>query len=288
MLNNILYPSSYFDATSVNEEYAGEYKACLETGLFSCAVFNYDEWLDGKRLKVTDAPKIMKRTLYRGWMLQAEKYDQLYKELKNYNLLLETTPECYKKMHIFPEIYESIKENTARMLIYPEGSVIRVDEIKRNFDIFMVKDYVKSVKDTDFPKYFESSITQSEFDEDIKKFRNLRGYNFTGGICIKEYLHLRKYNGKTNEYRVFYDNYKFGTVCRNSMQENDTPEPPDCLIEKYANLGSPFYTIDYAELEDGSWKIIEAGDGGVSGLSAGQDEADFYHILFRCFNSQEE
>ena len=48
-------------------------------------------------------------------------------------------------------------------------------------------------------------------------------------------------------------------------------------------MKSPFYTIDYAELEDGSWKIIEAGDGGVSGLSPGQDAVAWYRSVYRAF-----
>ena len=55
------------------------------------------------------------------------------------------------------------------------------------------------------------------------------------------------------------------------------------FLEKYRNLASPFYTVDYAELEDGSWKIVEAGDGSVSGLSEGQDYEHFFRTLYHCF-----
>ena len=61
------------------------------------------------------------------------------------------------------------------------------------------------------------------------------------------------------------------------------PEPPRELVEKYRMLDSPFYTVDYAELKDGTWKIIEVGDGSVSGLSDGQDPEHFFRTLFHCF-----
>lgn len=64
------------------------------------------------------------------------------------------------------------------------------------------------------------------------------------------------------------------------MQADYTAEPPEELVNKYKNLGSPYYTVDYAELSDGSWKIIEAGDGGVSGLSPGQDAEAYYRALY--------
>ena len=49
---------------------------------------------------------------------------------------------------------------------------------------------------------------------------------------------------------------------------------------KYKSLGSPFYTIDYAETSDGCWKVIEAGDGQVSGLSENQDYGAFFRAIF--------
>ena len=73
-------------------------------------------------------------------------------------------------------------------------------------------------------------------------------------------------------------------VIRNSLQGNYTAEPPAALIEKYKNLDSAFYTVDFAELSDGSWKIIEAGDGSVSGLSEGQDYGAFFRGLYHAMN----
>ena len=55
------------------------------------------------------------------------------------------------------------------------------------------------------------------------------------------------------------------------------------FIKKYANLPSNYYTIDYAQLEDDSWIIIECGDGQVSGLSDSQDYLIYYKNLIQCF-----
>lgn len=38
--------------------------------------------------------------------------------------------------------------------------------------------------------------------------------------------------------------------------------------------------VDYAELSDGTWMIIEAGDGNVSGLSEGQNYEAFFRALY--------
>lgn len=95
---------------------------------------------------------------------------------------------------------------------------------------------------------------------------------------------LRKHYGdRTNEYRVFYINHEIETVIRNAAQGIYTPLPPQELIEKYKNLDSIYYTVDFAELEDGTWSIMEAGDGSVSGLSENQDYKQYFRALYQCF-----
>lgn len=46
-----------------------------------------------------------------------------------------------------------------------------------------------------------------------------------------------------------------------------------------ARFATPFLTLDVAELEAGGWTVIEAGDGGVSGLPTSIDPATFYSNL---------
>lgn len=89
-------------------------------------------------------------------------------------------------------------------------------------------------------------MTQEEFDSWMKVFYKYRGSLLTGGICIKEYLNLKRYGGRTNEYRVFYINHEIATVSRNSAQGIYTPLPSKDLLDKYKNLESIYYTVDYA------------------------------------------
>lgn len=283
MVDFILFPSSYFDITKVDEDLQKEYDAVRSTGLFGVALFGYDKWFHEDKLVIRDMPEEEHLAVYRGWMMKPEQYDRFYRFLLEKNIRLVTEPEQYRRMHIFPNVYESVKEDTAKMELYPLHSPIDVEKLKRSFGRFMVKDYVKSVKGTDFPRFFDQGITQEAFDRWMEVFYKYRGSLLTGGICIKEYLDLKRYGEKTNEYRVFYINHQIATVCRNSGQGNYTPEPPKELTGKYKNLDSPYYTVDFAELSDGSWKIIEAGDGEVSGLSDGQDYEHYFRTLYQCF-----
>ena len=283
MVDIILFPSSFFDTRKVDEDLQKEYEAVLSTGLFHVVLFGYDQWFNENKLVITDAPEAEHLAVYRGWMMKPEQYEHFYHLLLNKNIRLITEPERYRMMHIFPNVYEFVKDDTAKIELFPLHSQIDVEYLKKSFSRFIVKDYVKSVKGTEFPKFFDRSVTQTEFDQWMEVFYKYRGDLLTSGICIKEFLDLKHYGEQTNEYRVFYINHEIASVSRNSGQGNYTPEPPKALIEKYRNLGSPYYTVDFAELNDGTWKIIEAGDGEVSGLSDNQDYKHYFRILYQCF-----
>ena len=251
----------YFDINKVDESFKNEYEAVLSNRNCQILLFSYDEWIAEGKLKLNYRVDTMTDTIYRGWMMKPEIYENFYCELQKKNIQLMTAPNEYAKFHSFPNIYPELQEDTAKMLVYGDINKIDLQEIKNTFSQFMIKDYVKSVKGTDFPKCISSDIDEDEFNRLMKKFLGYRGELYTGGICIKEYLDLKLYGikeyldlklygDKTNEYRVFYMNHQIATVSRNSGQPCYTAEPPKKFIEKYRNLPSPFYTVDYAELSD--------------------------------------
>lgn len=284
MIDMILFPSDYFHADIVDEELKKEFCAAKGTGLFDTALFSYDKWFNEERLILSDKICKPRKAIMRGWMMKPKQYELFCKELEKKNIFLVTSPEEYKTMHIFPNVYEYFGSDTAKMSIYPLHKQIDIKEVKKLFDRFMVKDFVKSVKGTEFPKYFDSTVTQEDFDRCMEVFYKYRGNLLTGGICIKEYLELKLYGKNTNEYRVFYANNRIISISKNSGQGNYTPTPPEAMIQKYSNLPSHYYTIDYAELTDGTWKVIEAGDGSVSGLSDCQNEEQYFRALYHAFN----
>ena len=285
MMNTIIFPSSYFDINKVDEDLNQEYQAALSTGLFDIAIFSYDKWFNDGVLKLNRVVESMTPAVYRGWMMKPEQYEAFYNELTKKNIHLITDPKSYELMHIFPNVYSEFGEDTAHMEIFPLHSDIDVEYLKKHFKKFMVKDYVKSVKGTEFPKYFDQTITQTQFDRDMEIYYKYRGELLTGGICIKEYLDLKRYGLVTNEYRAFYINHEVATLSRNSNQDIYVPLPPEELINKYKNLESIYYTVDYAELSDGSWRVIESGDGGVSGLSPNQEYEAYYRALYQCLSN---
>lgn len=174
MISLILFPSSYFDSTRVDEALQEEYSAAMNTGLFRPCFFDFDKWFYQGTFKLVGAPDKPSKAIYRGWMMQPEQYRTLYLELLKTNVELITKPDEYEMMHIFPNVYELIKPDTAGMRLYPLYAHIDVEELKKNYGRFMVKDYVKSVKGTDFPKFFDSAIDQTTFDCWMDKFYQYR------------------------------------------------------------------------------------------------------------------
>lgn len=284
MVDLILFPSSYFSVNRVDEDLQKEFDAVRETGLFDIVLFGYDKWFNEGKLVLNKTFSTPHNAVMRGWMMKPEQYRIFYEELYSKNIHLITEPKEYALMHLFPNVYGFFGDDTAKMKIYPLYEQINIEEVKKSFNRFIIKDFVKSVKGTEFPRFFDNSVTQEEFDKCMEVFYKYRGSLLSGGICVKEFLNLKFYNEKSNEYRVFYINNEIATVSRNSGQENCTQEPPKELLEKYKNLSSHYYTIDYAELTDGTWKVIEAGDGSVSGLSQNQNEKQYFRILYNILN----
>lgn len=276
----ILFPSSYINWECVDENFQTEFEAAMENNI-PILLFNQKKWDLEKQIEILgdtyDSQKDM--ILYRGWMMKPEDYLTFYDKLCYKNIKLLTSPKEYQMFHLFPNIYSFIKNDTPPILQFKTHSPINVSLIEKQFGAFIIKDSVKSAKNTKFPTYFTEDTKQEDFDYWMTEFYKIRGSLLTGNIVAKKYENLKKYGEKTNEFRVFYLQGMPISISRNSLQNKLTEEVPNWLIEKYSNLPSPFYTIDYAEKEDGSWIIIEAGDGGVSGTSPEQDLHSFYKAI---------
>ena len=277
IMYTILFPSDYFNRNKIDAELEQEYEAAIKAG-FDVMLFDYSSWFESRKLLLnrdSDCDLI----LYRGWMMKPELYCEFEKQLKSLGYYLIVDSSSYKRLHEFVNVYPIIRNDTAPIMKFPLHTRIDVEFIKNTFGRFMVKDYVKSVKGSDFPAYFDSTITQAEFDGWMEKFYQYRGDLLTGGICIKKYLDLKKYDSHTNEYRVFYYFNEPMILMKNSNQSDTCCKPTIELIHKYKILDSPFFTLDFAQLEDDSWIIIESGDGQVSGITDSSQTETFYRML---------
>lgn len=61
-------------------------------------------------------------------MMKPEQYEQFYHALYARGIRLITDPEAYAAMHVFPNVYKLVEEDTARMRIFPLHEEIEVQE----------------------------------------------------------------------------------------------------------------------------------------------------------------
>ena len=273
----VIFPCEINSLNAVDSFFHEEWNAAAN--FFQIIFFDYDEFVENNILRLNKQFKEDTTCIYRGWMMKPGQYENFYNRLKERKLNLVTKPESYSLMHLFPNVYPYIKNDTPGILVYPDNAEIDLNEIKKRFQRFMVKDFVKSEKGTEFPPFFSADISEKDFNHWLEVFREYRGKLFTGGICIKEYIDLTKYNGSTNEWRAFYIGNVVVSLNPNSGQDSECPPPPEALVEKYKDFPSPFYTIDYGETAGGSWSILETGDGSVSGLCKSQSVPDFFESM---------
>ena len=148
----------------VDEDLAEEYRAARLAGGFETMVFDYQAWFREQQLRLSYVPEREITAVYRGWMMKPEQYAVFYRELLSQKIRLLTTPEMYESLHLFPRVYPALLPDTARMLTFPLHTEIDVRACLKVFPRFLVKDYVKSVKGSEFPAYFDENCSQEAFN----------------------------------------------------------------------------------------------------------------------------
>jgi ATP-grasp domain, R2K clade family 3 len=127
----------------------------------------------------------------------------------------------------------------------------------------VLRDYVKSMKH----RWHEAAYIPDVADAPAAwkvaaRFRELRDDEFTGGFVLRRFEHFASAETRTR----WVDG-----ACRLATAHPDTPAdpPPDIDLSPFApligSLGLPFVTADLARRTDGTWRLIELGDGQVSG-----------------------
>ncbi len=278
MRATILFPADFFDLTKADSTYENEYKAAAEQ--FNVLLFNYDDFISGGKLKLYPKQHSTGLCIYRGWMLKTEQYRALYEKLSASGLSLVNTPEQYEYCHEFPNVYPVIRSLTPEILVYPDGQYVDWSIVRNNFNRFIIKDYVKSVNEQHFLKVLDTAMTNEELDGYLRWFKELRGELYTKGIVLKKFVNFAKIDGMICEYRVFYFKGFVLSVSAHTNHLLPNGSVPKEFLSRIPKLSSQFYTVDFAQLDDGSWTVIETGDGQVSGLDAGIDIRGFYSKLY--------
>lgn len=280
---NFIFCSHPLNKKSVDEDYMEEYQAA---GLnHSCALFSYEDLEVGKLSLYGEDIKGL--TIYRGWMMSPNMYENFYNLLLERGIQLINTPKEYAKYHLLPGWYKDFERCTP-FSIWSESKNIQ-DALKLTDGLegaFIIKDYVKSRKHEWYDACFIKDIRDKENTERvINNFINRQGSNLEGGVVLRKFESLKSIGNHkdsgmpiSEEYRIFVfkgevliaDNYW------NDSGELNITEDEYTLIESIiSKIESSFITIDLARKTDGNLIIMEMGDGQVSGLQQ-MDEYEFY------------
>ena len=281
----IIFPCDPIKIKLVDPEFKEEFNIAKQVG-FPIILFDFDLFNSKSELKITNkinmkaSDKKFEYSVLRSWMLFPEKYTMLYRSFHTRNITLINTPSQYENAHYFPNIYPYISDYTPKTTwmyqkeLYVDKPVVLSslrEKIKNIGDFFIIKDFAKSNKKGDQIEKYSQNINLSELYKTIETFIKERKLyaNFYEGIVFKEFINLKKYNNKVNEWRLFILDGKIISHNLNSNAKLEDVNKPD--ITKYENIFKKipinFFTIDIAEQENGEWIIIEAGDGQVSGLA---------------------
>lgn len=228
-----------------------------------------------------------RRWLYRGWMLDQDEYGSLEEALSDRGEQLVVSADEMAAAAYVPSWYEALAEHTADTR-WTEGTDTdeaweRARELQRPW---IVKDHVKSAKELWHKACFvPADALREDFVGVCAALLDARGDRFERGFVIRSVLPLAELPYRMpdravhDEHRLFV--WEGEIVAHAPYHDVDTVPPPLDAFDYLASIDSPFFTADVARLRDGSWKVIELNDGGMSTLPELMDPRELYRGVFR-------
>jgi hypothetical protein len=294
---NIVFCAEPFTPGVPDSAYADEVAAAQEFG-FTTGLIDFEALVHERNVAaaVRRIPPAADPTdaLYRGWMLRPALYAELYAALRERGWVLINDPSAYTHCHYFPESYPIIAPYT------PFSVAI---EVRAGFDIasivpllapfgdrpVIIKDYVKSRKH----EWYEACFIPNASDDAavrrvVERFLELQGADLNAGLVLREFVdlqplaeHSKSGMPLTQEFRLwFVDGRRIYSSQYWEEGNYTSATPPDDLFADVAQqVRSCFFTMDVAQKRDGTWIIIELGDGQVAGLPATANAAQFFQAL---------
>lgn len=281
---HFLYPVDPINPRLVDEEFRAEAVAARELGHTALRV-NTDalERETGEPVlpwPALDEPAV---TLYRGWMLRPGTYAALEERLAAKGVSLLTSAQQYQRSHELPGWVDAMGAYTAKTAELTATALSCVEEslsVLGHGKLFL-RDYSKSLKHNPEACTVPAGATPEEALAVVSLFEELRGESLAGSVLLREFETY-----VSPELRTWW----VGGELRLSSAHPDTPDElpsfarsdwlPAGFTEALASLDLPFVTCDFAEREDGAVRLVELGDGQVSGRPRSLAPEEFYSSLW--------
>ncbi|MFI5533349.1 ATP-grasp domain-containing protein [Kitasatospora sp. NPDC051853] len=222
---------------------------------------------------------------YRGWMVPTARYAELAEALAERGRPLMTSGASYADAHELPGWYPVFEGSTPESVWLPGGpgrggavgEAALADAARRlgGRGPAVVKDYVKSRKhEWDEACYVPELADTSGLLRVVRRFEELQGEFLAGGVVLRRFEEYRRgADGRAVEARVWW-------LDGDPVLVGPHPDQPDAVVRPelgvvqplVRSLGCRFVTTDLAQsAADGSWRVVEVGDGQVSELPRGAD-----------------
>lgn len=308
----VLYCSDPLNPRRVDEHFAAEAKA-VRGGGGVVALIDHDALLRG------EADRAVERVAsgagpawYRGWMIPADGYAALARALERRGASLRVGPDRYRAAHELPGWYAAFAAVTPASVWRPwsAGPDGRLPDdrvltsltagLRRGPGI--VKDYVKSRKhEWDEACFIPDLSDAAAVARVVRRFVELQGEFLAGGIVLREFESFLTPQAVTPQPGTVQPDTAQPTAIEPVAAESRvwwldgrprlvTPHPDsahraaaspelDRLEPAVRALGCRFVTTDVALRADGTWRVVEVGDGQVSDLHPAIDPAELAALL---------
>lgn len=290
----ILFCSDPISPRLVDETYQAEAREARARG-FPALRVSFEELVRGNTEQalapVPRASHPGEAVLYRGWMLRDRYQEALYRGLVELGYRPLVTPDAYAQAHYLPRAYPLLEGWTAESVWTDSDDLdLAVATAARLGPVpAIVKDHVKSAKHRwKEACYIPDATDAGAVARVTRELLAERGNLFEKGLVYRKFLPLREH-GKSmlgapihEELRLFFVGGELldlrGYQSLRAEQAGALVAALTCLARRFE---SPFLTMDIALTVDDQWKVVEVGDGGVSGLPMTLLEDDFYEALAR-------
>jgi hypothetical protein len=284
----ILFPRNPMMRKLPDSIFEREFDAARSLG-FDCLLFAEEELsLHGAEDAVRSLPEgDGSQLLYRGWIQTEDDYRRFYDALSGRGYCLVSTPEQYAEVTYFPNYYPKVREASPEAVWTDDDDAYRAWCASRRLGNgpFVLKDHIKSAKHRWHEACFVPKGSGREaFEEIAGALRKEQGKVFNRGFVVKQYVPLRSRGTgpreypQCEEYRLFFWRGELLVASHYHDQAANSMDwsPFQSLAKRF---DAPFFSMDVAQTEEGSWLIVDMGSGECSSLPPSLSAADLYQRL---------
>lgn len=279
-MTTYVFPCNPLSGRGYDSEFQNEVNALKWTDAHVASV-DHDQLRSGDAvLKMNNAP-VDDVVVYRGWMMNLAEYTVFYTALQNKGYSTLTSPSEYALAHQIDgwiEAFQDITFNTVLLPLNPSQDEVQNAVTRLGSEKFFIKDYVKSLK-TDATL---SVATAETLFDTIQRFQEAQGDWLTGGIVVREYIDLPddrvEIRGwwRDGVWKAFTTHPDYGDE---TFEFNIPTALMKDISDRLTALGVHFVSVDFTPTANG-WKVVEIGDGQVSGFPAKLSEEMITAILY--------